>query len=124
MVDRLGVGGTREVKSLVQLHEGRGVFGRTQVEVPAKQQRCIAGPLGRHRCRAQHVVRRHRRRVVGRVQVCDAQLRALSFGACDPSERHRPPLWRPGMYGHLPPLHDPRLPVRFWWSMTTKSAPE
>ena len=77
------------------------VLGRAQVEVAAEDQRRVAGPLGRRLGRAQHVLDRQRRLVVGRVQVGDADARG---GA---GEGHRAPLRLALVDLQLAPLGDP-----------------
>jgi ornithine carbamoyltransferase len=102
VVDRVRGGGAGEPEARAQLLEDGEVLGGSQVEIAAEDQRRLAGPPRRGLRRPQHVLARHPRPVVGRVQVGDAELSAPA----DPRERHRPPLRPPLVNRQLAPLDD------------------
>src|SRR5262249_40606320 len=78
VVDRTRMGGPFESEALAQGREDRGVLGGSQVEIAAEEQRRISRPLGRGLGGAQDVGGSEVRSVVGRVQVGDTEVVALS----------------------------------------------
>jgi hypothetical protein len=104
-----GVGRTIYPEALAQCPEGGGALGGSQVEVTAEEQRRVSRPLGRGLSGAQYVRRCQIRPVVGRVQICDAEVSAVADP--DTRKRHRPSLRSPGVDRQLPPLHDHAAPV-------------
>jgi hypothetical protein len=109
VVDRAGVGETIEFEAFVQRLEGIGVLGGSQVEVAAEEQRRVPCPLGRGLCGSENVSYGQVGLIVGRVQVCDAEVSAIADP--DTRKRHRPPFRPPGVDRQLPPLDDPAAPV-------------
>jgi len=93
-----------EAKLGLELFESGWVLGRSQVEIAAKEQRCVGSPLDHRRGRAEHVLGGEPRPVVGRVQVGDADLRAPC--GRDAGKRHRPSLRAAAVDRQLAPLDD------------------